>query len=174
MTNLKRISPDAIPAALSRAERYRLLNQARQAESIARDILAVEPKHPEATLLLLLALTDCFTDESADAAHADAVAMVPTLPGEYARAYYGGLVIERWALALQSRAVPIYLVADWIQQAMTRFEEAEALRQPGNDEALLRWNACARLLSRLKRIERSLAGDGGQLTVLDLGDEAPR
>ena len=31
---------------------------------------------------------------------------------------------------------------------MTRYEKAEAIRPAGNDDALLRWNACARLLMR--------------------------
>ncbi len=174
MSNLKRISPDAIPAALARAERYRLLNQARQAESIARDILAVDPRHPEAMVLLLLSLTDCFTGDSADSAHVDALALLPELDGDYSRAYYEGLVLERWALAHQNRATPHYLIADWIEQAMVLFEHAEALRQPGNDEALLRWNACARLLGRLKRRESSASGDDAHASTFDQGDDPPR
>ncbi|MDZ4805746.1 MAG: hypothetical protein SGI90_12880 [Candidatus Eisenbacteria bacterium] len=172
--NLKRISPDAIPAALARAERYRLLNQARQAESIARDILAVVPDHQEASVLLLLALTDCFTDDAADAAHVDALALVPKLDGDYARAYYEGLVVERWALALQHRAAPHHLIADWIEQAMVFFEMAEARRQPGNDEALLRWNACARLLARLLRTKKPVVGADQHGADMDLGDDPPR
>ena len=39
--NLKKISPDGVPHALDRAERYRLLNEPVQAESICRDVLAV-------------------------------------------------------------------------------------------------------------------------------------
>ena len=42
---LKRISQAALPAALAKAERYRLLNEPEQAESICRDVLAVEPKN---------------------------------------------------------------------------------------------------------------------------------
>ena len=174
MTVLKRISTDAIPAALARAERYRLLNQARQAESICRDILAVDPAHHEATILLLLSLSDCFTDEAADHAHVDALALVPKLDGDYARAYYDGLIIERWALALQARSAPNHLIADWIHQAMVLFEQAEALRPPDNDEALLRWNACARLRDRLKRTERHTLEAGPEMTHLDQGDDPPR
>ena len=35
---------------------------------------------------------------------------------------------------------------------MTWYERAEALRQPTNDDALLRWNACARLIMRDERL----------------------
>jgi hypothetical protein len=31
---------------------------------------------------------------------------------------------------------------------MALFAEAEQLRAPGNDEALLRWNTCVRLIQR--------------------------
>jgi hypothetical protein len=31
---------------------------------------------------------------------------------------------------------------------MAHYEMAESLRPAGNDEAILRWNACARLLAR--------------------------
>ncbi len=33
-------------------------------------------------------------------------------------------------------------------EARSWYERAEALRPPGNDDVLLRWNACARLLMR--------------------------
>ena len=45
MLELKRISKAAVPSALAKAERYRLLNEPEQAESICRDVLAVEPDH---------------------------------------------------------------------------------------------------------------------------------
>jgi hypothetical protein len=31
---------------------------------------------------------------------------------------------------------------------MAGYEKAEALREPGNDDAVLRWNTCARLIMR--------------------------
>src|SRR5512145_3059910 len=37
---------------------------------------------------------------------------------------------------------------DWIVEAMKHFERAEWLRPSGNDDARLRWNACARFLDR--------------------------
>src|SRR5262244_1472637 len=59
---LKVLSPAAIPAALERAERYRLLNEPTQAESICLDILEVDPESQPALILLLLSLTDQFGD----------------------------------------------------------------------------------------------------------------
>ena len=46
--NLKPIHADAIPEALQKAERYRLLNESSQAESICLDILAVDPRRQQA------------------------------------------------------------------------------------------------------------------------------
>ncbi|MGH9042039.1 MAG: hypothetical protein ACRDZ3_17605, partial [Acidimicrobiia bacterium] len=62
---LKRISKVAIPEALAKAERYRLLNEPNQAESICLDILEVDPKHQQALVTLILAMTDQFGTERA-------------------------------------------------------------------------------------------------------------
>jgi hypothetical protein len=37
---------------------------------------------------------------------------------------------------------------DWLQEAMRLYERAETMRPSGNDDAILRWNACARVLMR--------------------------
>ena len=37
---------------------------------------------------------------------------------------------------------------EWLREAMDWYEKAEAIRPAGNDDALLRWNACARLIMR--------------------------
>jgi len=65
-TTLKTISKEGIPEALSKAERYRLLNEPGEAESICRDVMAVEPDHQGALRLLGLALTDQFVGGAAD------------------------------------------------------------------------------------------------------------
>ena len=41
---------------------------------------------------------------------------------------------------------------DWLREAMTWFERAETIRPSGNDDAVLRWNACARLLMDDRRL----------------------
>ena len=58
--NLKPMSKDAVPGALAKAERYRLLNEPGEAESICLDILQVDPQNEDALVMMLLALTDQF------------------------------------------------------------------------------------------------------------------
>ena len=60
MFELKRLSADAIPAALEKALRYRLLNDPAEAESICHDVLRIDPENQQALVNLLLALTDRF------------------------------------------------------------------------------------------------------------------
>ena len=146
---LKPLSPEAVPAALDKAVRYRLLNEPVQAESICRDILAVEPDNEKALINLLLSLTDQF-DSHLTAAFKEAHGFVPRLNGEYNRFYYGGIVCERRANVHLARATPGSgsLAYDWYRQAMEKYEKAVELRPSGNDEAVLRWNTCARILAR--------------------------
>jgi hypothetical protein len=40
-----------------------------------------------------------------------------------------------------------------LRSAMESFEKAEQLRQPGNDDAILRWNTCQRTLAAMRRQE---------------------
>src|SRR5262245_26474705 len=98
MHKLKSISAAAVPAALEKALRYRLLNEPLEAESICLDILRVEPDNPEAQVTLLLARTDLF-EEDYVAAMERAKAVLPLLASEYDRAYYEGVIYERWAKA---------------------------------------------------------------------------
>jgi hypothetical protein len=149
MFTLKTISPGAVPGALERAERYRLLNEPELAESICRDVLAVEPDNQAALIMLLLSLTDQFHGGYADC-FAQAQAVLPQLHGEYERLYYAGLVWERRGLARLHQGEPGSgkVAAVWILKAMEYFEQAAAVRPPGNDDALLRWNTCARVSMR--------------------------
>ncbi len=148
MFELKRLSREGVEAALQKAERYRLLNEAWQAESICRDVLRVEPDNQRALIALILALTDQFRT---DMAHGEeARALLPQLSSEYARCYYAGIICERRGMAhLTGHALGSGEVAyEWLRQAMEWYEKAEALRQPGSEDALLRWNTCARVLDR--------------------------
>jgi hypothetical protein len=145
---LKTISPEAIDLALAKAERYRLLNEPGEAESICLDALRIEPDNQEALTMLLLALSDQFENDTASLA--EAWATVARLRDEYARAYYTGIVYERLAKAQLHHGAPgsgpqIY---EWLRIAMDGYEKAEAVRPANNDDALLRWNACARLIMR--------------------------
>lgn len=49
---LKTISKSGIAEAIAKAELYRYLNEPEEAESICRDVLAVEPTHQLALRLL--------------------------------------------------------------------------------------------------------------------------
>ena len=152
MFQLKPLSQEAIPAALAKAERYRLLNEPAEAESICLDILEVQPDNQQALVMLLLALADQF-DEGRQTKDAEDV--IPRLKDQYERAYYDGIVCERRAKALHKRGGlgSGFLAYDWFRKAMTWYERAEQLRPRGNDDALLRWNACARLLLRNPQLE---------------------
>ena len=145
MFELKPLSSDAVEAALAKAERYRLLNEPGEAESICLDVLQVEPDHQPARIMLLLALSDQFAEAPGAAARAQQLAS--ELTGEYERLYYGGLVAERRAKAHLARgAVGGHGAYEWLHDALDFFGRAERVRPAGNDDAILRWNACVRLL----------------------------
>jgi len=146
---LKRLSTSAIPAALAKAERYRLLNEPEEAQSICEDVLAADPSNFDAVRTFVLALTDTFANHDGNNVNR-AQELVARLPSEYERAYFAGLVAERRARALLSRSGPgrALTAGDFVREAMRQFERAEGVKPADNDDALLRWNACARLLLR--------------------------
>ena len=150
MFALKPISRDSVPGALAKAERYRLLNEPHEAESICRDILEVEPTNQQALISLILALTDQIPQDPR--CFSTAVGLVPRLATPYDRAYYEGIAWERRAKSRHQGAGhgAGQYVYDWIIEALKRFEEAEQLRPLGNDDAGLRWNACVRFLADSK------------------------
>jgi hypothetical protein len=145
--DLKSISTESIPKALEKAERYRLLNEPSLAESICLDILAISPSHQQALISLLLARTDQF---GYGATMKSAEEVLLRIEGEYERAYYAGLIWERQGHAyLRQRALCSNANSyHALREAMERYERAAALRQQGNDDAILRWNACARVLTQ--------------------------
>jgi hypothetical protein len=151
MFELKPISREAIPEALAKVERYRLLNEPWQAESICQDVLRIEPGNQHALVMLLLSLTDQF---GKGVTAAGAREILGRIAGEYERAYYAGIIAERWAEALLRQGSPGagFTAYQSIREAMEQYERAEALRPPGNDDALLRWNTCARILMRNREL----------------------
>src|SRR5262245_32933167 len=172
MPKLKPISDAAVPAALEKALRYRLLNEPLEAESICLDVLHAEPENQEAIVTLLLARTDLFDDEYT-AAFERAKAVLPKLSTEYDRAYYEGVIHERWAKAQTMRRVPTHVVAGWYLHAMHCYERAESHAAADNPDAILRWNTCARLLDRA---EKSAVAEHEHSIIRDIeaefGDEA--
>ncbi len=145
---LKPISKEAIPRAIQKAERYRLIDQSWAAESICRDILEIDPANQQVLVMFVLALTDQLADD-----HGHIMRLVqetlPRIADAYQRAYYTGIASERSAQALLHRggmgSGPI--AYDALRDAMTWYEKAEAIRPAGNDDSILRWNTCARLIS---------------------------
>jgi hypothetical protein len=165
MFALKPLHRDAVDSALAKAERYRLLNEPSEAESICLDVLELQPDNQPARIALLLALTDQFGEEGDvhQRAH-DALAHVR---GEYDRAYYAGIVAERRAKAQFARhSSPTVGVYDWLLEAMHNYERAEALRPAGNDDAVLRWNACVRFLAHHPHL-RPAAGERSEIEMLE-------
>ncbi|MCU1327845.1 MAG: hypothetical protein JWN34_3215 [Bryobacterales bacterium] len=147
MFTLKALSRDSIAGALAKAERYRLLNEPAAAESICRDILEIDSGNHDALVCLVLALSDQIAQDKK--AWQNGLAGADKLTNPYERAYYSGIVWERRAKALfhegqQGRQHSIY---EWVTRAMDCFEEAEKVRPAGNDDAVLRWNTCARFLN---------------------------
>jgi len=157
MFELKPLHHEAVAAALEKANRYRLLNEPGAAESIYLDILAIEPDNHEALAGVVLAMSDRFGKDYAvgDARIQD---FLTKIEGEYERAYYTGIVYERRAKAvLEKGGINAY---ELFEQAMEWFEKAEAIRPAGNDDAILRWNGCARIIKRNNLTAREMtAGD---------------
>lgn len=157
MFELKPLSSDAVAAALEKANRYRLLNEPGAAESIYLDILAVDPDNQEAIKNIVLAMSDRFGKDYAvgDTHINDYLAK---LTDEYQKLYYTGIVYERRAKAVLAKGgLDAY---ELFSRAMDHFEKAEAIRPAGNDDAILRWNGCARIVNRNKLEPRQVsAGD---------------
>jgi hypothetical protein len=150
--DLKLLSPNAVPRALEKASRYRLLNEPGEAESICLDALEADPDNQEAIAMLLLALTDQFDDDQTFVGRA--CDTVGRLADEYERRYYTGLIHERRAKALLRKRVPRSgpRAYEWLREAMACYERAVIIRPVNNDDALLRWNACARLIMNDSRL----------------------
>jgi hypothetical protein len=145
----KPISREGVPAALEKAQRYRLLNEPEAAESICLDVLAIEADNQQALVMLVLAISDQLPRElSAGLRRAREV--LERIRDEYKRAYYHGILSERLAMAQLRHDAPRAgeSAYQWLRDAMTWFEQAEAKRPSGNDESILRWNTCARVLNR--------------------------
>ena len=155
MFELKPLSREAIPAALEKANRYRLLNEPGEAESICQDVLKTDPENQQALVTMLLSITDQFArGMGGSLAHAREV--LPRLRDEYDRAYYAGIIIERRGKSLlqQGTAGAGFEAYQCLREAMTSFEMAERIRPPGREDSRLRWNACVRLIARHKLVPR--------------------
>ena len=176
MIEPRRLPADTISAALEKALRYRLLNEPHEAESICRDVLAVEPGNQDALVTLLLALTDQFGTEFGTAMAA-AKEIVPQLQGEYEQAYYQGIIFERWGKAQLAQGTPTEHATGWIREAMRWYDSAAQLSKPDDPDAVLRWNTCARFLARYESVASSEAHAAHESSTHDVvgeyGDDVP-
>ena len=154
MHPLKTITTGGIARALEKAERYRLLNDPTAAESICLDVLAADPGHQKALVMLLLARSDQFA-EHVGATPVQAREVLPQLTDPYQAAYYAGIIAERWGQAAwtRGRLGGGEVAYHALREAMEHFEEAERLSPAGNHDAILRWNTCARLLNDNPQIQ---------------------
>lgn len=142
---LKSISLEGVEEALSKVETYRFLNQPEEAESICHDVLSVAPGHQLALRSLGLAITDQFTGSPSDR-YADAENAFRELNDPYERLYYMGILHERRAKAQLQAHRPPHTLLVLLEEAMRCYAEAEKIRPAGNDDAILRWNRCVRLI----------------------------
>ena len=142
---LKSISKAGIPEAVAKVELYRYLNEPEEAESICRDILAIDPENQLARRLMGLAITDQFIGATSDR-YIEAQSIFQSLRDPYEQMYYAGLLHERRAKAQLLVGYSPHVLLPLFEEAMRCFAEAEAIRPTGNDDAILRWNRCARLL----------------------------
>lgn len=151
---LKPLSHEGVAAALERARHYRALNEPREAESICRDILGAEPRNQEAHVLMILSLTDQFVEKLGPAVE-EATTLVSELTSGYERHYYSGIIAERRAKAQLTRGAPGsgHVAYEGLRKAMEWYELAERERPQGDDNAILRWNTCARLIMQEHQLQ---------------------
>lgn len=162
---LKRISKSGIPEAIAKTELYRYLKEPEEAESICHDILAIEPQNQLALRVLGLSITDQFTGGPSDR-YSEVQKIFEQLKDAYERFYYLGLLHERRAKVQLQAGRPPRTLRVLFEEAMRCFEEAEKIRPAGNDDAILRWNRCVRLL------ESHGPGEDEEESI-DFGDSHP-
>jgi tetratricopeptide (TPR) repeat protein len=142
---LKTISKSGIAEAIAKAELYRYLNEPEEAESICRDILTADPRHMLGLRTLGLAITDQFTGGPGDR-YAEVEKIFQSLTDPYERLYYMGILCERRVKAQLRAGRAPHTLLPLLEKALQCFAEAEQIHPPGNDDAILRWNRCVRLL----------------------------
>jgi hypothetical protein len=164
MFELKPLPQTAVQAALEKADRYRLLNEAVEAESICLDIIGVEPDNQEALIMLFLAQTDQFKNELSPK-FPEARETLKRIKGDYSRTYYKGILCERRAKVHLYRDIPGsgQVAYDWFRQAMNAYAKAMEIRPPGNDASILRWNTCARIIMRNPGVAPAAVDAGEQM-----------
>ena len=163
--DLKSISVESIPEALAKVERYRLLNEPTLAESICLDILGIVPDHQQALISLLLARTDQFQSQLPASAAQEVLARIK---GDYEHEYYGGIIWERVGhTQIRQRAGRGASAYYSLREAMAHYERAMDFASAGNDDAILRWNTCARVIMQNSEVRPLPDDDRAQAWARD-------
>lgn len=145
---LKLLRAESVSSAIEKARHYRLLNEPFQAESACLDVLQIDENNQDAIKTLILAIADQFVGGSKQVQ--EARGYVERLESEFDRHYFTGLILERVGKSYIALNTPESLVAayDRLTQAMQYFDRAAELNQQTNDDAIIRWNACARIIAK--------------------------
>ena len=91
------------------------------------------------------------------------------IKGDYEKAYYAGIIWERVG-HMRIRQVGTGGGASAyhaLREAMTDYESAMNFASPGNDDAILRWNTCARVIMQNPEIRPLSEDDPAQAWVRD-------
>lgn len=151
---LRSLPARGVERALAKAEQYRALNEPEDAESICRDVLALEPTLQPALVLLGLSLTDQFPKAGSRLLD-ETVAVFQRLDGEYERAYYVGITWERCAKAHHDHG-QVRLAVHAFERALSFFEKAIDLAPADVPDPVLRWNTCVRALHNDEALRAAL------------------
>ena len=151
---LKAIDAAYIEKAVEKAAHYRLLNWPEEAESICLDVLAARPDHQKALEILVLSLADQFITSGKAPRVQQAKDTVAKIADEYERVYLEGIIHEREGRAHLARGIHGGFAYECFRDAMDSYEKALGLARPGNQEAALRYNSCARTIER-EKLERA-------------------
>ena len=102
-----------------------------------------------------MSITDQFTGYAGDR-YGEVAEIFQGLRDPYERAYYTGLLYERRAKVQLRSGYSAHILLPLIEDALRCFAEAEKIRPPGNDDSILRWNRCVRMLESQPdfRVER--------------------
>ena len=92
-----------------------------------------------------LTITDQFTGAPSDR-YAEVEKIFQSLKEPYERLYYTGLLCERRVKAQLRAGQAPHTLLPLLERALQCFSEAEKVHPSGNDDAILRWNRCVRLL----------------------------
>lgn len=144
------IHADAIKKALKKAKQYRSLLEPEMAESICLDILHIDEKNQDALVIYILALTDQFHHAERQTQVKVIQKAIKKLASQYQRHYYTGLLNERRARFLISQPMSHSFSYDYFIEALQNYQQASEIKPENNDEAILRWNSCIRIIEQEK------------------------